>query len=210
MGSAAEGGSATLQVTRVGSASRPVSVDYATAPGSANENDYTPATGTVSWVAGDSAAKTISIPIADDTAEEAAESFAVNLLNPAGGSSLGSPASATVTIAASDPPVVTKPTLKLGGAKKQKVRTVRRKGVAIVATVNKACKLDASVRKGKRRIGRRTPALATGKHSLRIKIKKSQRKRLRAKQKLTVSATCANVAGKSTPAAKLTVRLKRR
>jgi hypothetical protein len=202
---AKEGTSATLVVTRVGSATQPVSVDYTTAPGSASESDYTPSSGTLSWAAGDGAAKTISIPVIDDTTAEGEESFGVSVLNPGGGATLGSPASATVTIPASD-----KPTVKLAGtAKKQKLRSVRRKGVAIVATVNRTCKLDASVRKGKRRIGHKTRSLTKGKHRLKVKIaKKRDRKGLRAGQKLKVSATCANVAGKS-KAAKLTVRLKR-
>jgi hypothetical protein len=198
-----EGGTATLAVTRTGSTTQPVSVDYTTAPGTASVNDYTPASGTLSWAAGDSAAKTISIPIADDQAAEGAESFGVSLLNPTGGATLGNPASATVTIPASDPP-----TLKLSGTKKQKLGTVRRKGVAIVATVNRSCKLDVSVRKGKLRIARVTPSLGKGKRSVKVKIAtKKQRDRLRVKQKLSVSATCANVAGKS-KTAKLTVTLK--
>jgi hypothetical protein len=201
--SASEGGTATLSVTRTGSTTHPVSVDYTTAPGTASVNDYTPASGTLSWAAGDSAAKTISIPIADDQASEGAESFGVSLLNPAGGATLGSPASATVTIPASDPP-----TLKLGGTKKQKLGTVRRKGVAIVATVNSACKLDASVRKGKLRIAHVTPSLRKGKRTLKVKIAtKKQRDRLRVKQKLSVSASCSNAGGKS-KTAKLTVTLK--
>jgi hypothetical protein len=44
--------------------------------------------------------------------------------------------------------------------------------------------------------------------ALKIKIVKKQRNGLRVNQKLTVSATCANAAGKSTTA-KLTVRLAR-
>jgi hypothetical protein len=206
---ASEGGSATLEVTRVGSTTEPVSVGYATAPGTATESDYTPATGTLSWAAGDGAPKTISIPIADDPAQEGEESFGVSLSNPTGGATVGTPASATVAIAASDvPPQLPPPTLKLAGTKKQKLRTVRRKGVAIVATVNRACRIDVSARKGKRRIGHVTRALVKGKHSLRIKITKKQRNGLRVNQKLSVSATCSNAAGKS-KTAKLTVKLGR-
>jgi hypothetical protein len=185
-----------------------VSAGYATAPGTATESDYTPATGTLSWAAGDAAPKTISIPIGDDPAQEGEESFGVSLQNPAGGATLGTPASATVTIAASDPLPPPSPTLKLAGTKKQKLRTVRRKGVVIVATVDRACKLDASLRKGKRRIGHVTRSLAKGKHSLLIKITKKQRNGLRVNQKLSVSATCSNAAGKS-KTAKLTVKLGR-
>jgi hypothetical protein len=202
---AAEGGNAILAVTRVGSTTQPVSVHYVTAPGTAVQSDYIARTGTLTWAAGDGNAKTISVPIVNDKAREGAESFGVNLSSPIGGATLGTPASATVTIAASDQPV---PQLKLGGARKQKLRTVRSSGVAIVATVNRACKIDAVVRKGKRRIGRKQQSLAKGKRALKIKIaKKKDRDGLRVKQKLTVSARCANAAGKSATR-KLTVTLK--
>lgn len=207
--SATEGGSATLNVTRVGSTTQPVSVDYGTASGSADASDYTPASGTLSWAAGDSAPKTITIPITDDQLEEGAETFNVNLSNPAGGATLGTPAAATVTIAASDsrtPPA--RPTLSLGGATKQKLSSVKRKGVAIVAKVSGACRLSATVKRGKRLVGTAARSLTKGKHNLNVKITKKQRKGLRAKQKLTVSATCANAGGKS-KTAKRTVTLKR-
>jgi hypothetical protein len=210
---AAEGGSTTLTVARVGSVTQPVSVDYATAPGSASADDYTSASGTLSWAAGDGAPKTISISIADDQAEEGAESFGVSLANPTGGATLGDPAATTVTIAASDPPApappVTKAKLKFGGATRQKLSTVKRKGVAIESNVDKACSLDASVLKGKKRISQRLKrSLVTGKKRLRIKIIKKYAKGLRARQKLVVSATCSNTAGKSTTA-KRTVKLTR-
>lgn len=71
-----------------------------------------------------------------------------------------------------------------------------------------SCKLSATVRKGKTRVGRRTRTLSKGKHRLRIKIVKKRRKSLRAGRKLTVTATCANAAGKS-KAARRTVKLRR-
>ena len=113
------------------------------------------------------------------------------------------------TAASDTKPPPTKPTLKLTATRKQKLSTVKRKGVKIAATPNKTCKLTATVKKGKRRIGRLTRSLKKGKHSLRVKIaKKKDRKRLHAKQKLTVSATCSNAAGKS-KTVKRTVKLKR-
>jgi hypothetical protein len=206
---AAEGGSAALSVTRVGSTTSPVSVGYTTAPGSAGENDYTPATGTLSWAAGDSAPKTISIPITDDTGAEPAETFGVNLLSPAGGATVGAPATATVTIAASDAAApAAKVTLKLGGATKQKVRTVRRKGLAITARVSAACKLKATVKRGKKQVGKKTRSLAKGKTAMRVKLSKKQRKKLRPRQKLKVSATCAAGTAKSKTAHR-TIKLKR-
>jgi hypothetical protein len=199
---AVEGGNATLTVTRAGSTSEPVSVDYATGPGTATASDYAPASATLSWAAGDSAAKTISIPITNDQAAEGAESFAVNLLNPSSAATLGSPASAAVTIAPNDPP-----TLTLGGAKKQKLSTVRRKGVAVEATVSKTCRLTTTIHRGKTRIALNTRSLSKGKRPFHIKLAKKQRDRLRAKRQLKLSATCSNAGGKS-ETAKRTVTLK--
>jgi hypothetical protein len=198
---AVEGGNATLTVTRVGSTSQPVSVDYATGPGTATVSDFTSASGTLSWAAGDSAAKTISIPITNDQAAEGAESFAVALLNPSRAAMLGSPASAAVTIAPSDPAA-----LKLGGAKNQKLSTVRRKGVAVEATVSETCRLTTTIHRGKARIARTTRSLPKGKRPFHIKLTKKQRDRLRAKQQLKLSATCSNAGGKS-KTAKRTVTL---
>jgi hypothetical protein len=189
---AVEGAGATLTVTRVGSTAQPVSVDYATAPGTATVSDYMSASGTLSWAAGDGAAKTISIPITDDQAAEGAESFAVNLLNPSSTATLGNPASAAVTIAPSDPA-----TLKLGGATKQKLSKVRRSGVAVEATVSKTCLLTTSIHRGKARIARTTRSLSKGKRPFHITLTKKQRDRLRAKQRLNLSATCSNAGGKS-------------
>ena len=199
---AVEGGNATLTVTRVGSTSQPVSVDYATGPGTATVSDFTSASGTLSWAAGDSAAKTISIPITNDNAAEGAESFPVALLNPSSAAKLGSPARAAVTIAPSDPA-----TLKLGGAKKQKLSTVRRKGVAVEATVSKTCRLTTTIHRGKARIAVNTRSISKGKRPFHIKLTKKQRDRLRAKQQLKLSATCSNAGGKS-KTAKRTVTLK--
>src|SRR3954447_4731656 len=194
---AVEGAGATLTVTRVGSTAQPVSVDYATAPGTATVSDYMSASGTLSWAAGDGAAKTISIPITDDQAAEGAESFAVNLLNPSSTATLGNPASAAVTIAPSDPAA-----LKLGGATKQKLSKVRRSGVAVEATVSKTCLLTASIQRGKARIAGTTHSLSKGKRPFHITLTKKQRDRLRAKQQLKLSATCSNAGGKSKTAAR--------
>jgi hypothetical protein len=209
-----EGATATLEVTRVGSTQGPVSVEYTTAPGSASENDYTPVVdGLLSWAAGDGSPKTISIPIADDDTGEAAETFAVNLLNPVVGGTRGTPASVTVTIARSDGGPGPgggsgqEPTLTLAGPKRQKLRTVRRKGLKVVASTNRACSLDASLRRGKKRIGRAKQELDGGKERLRIKVKKKQRPKLRRGQKLKVVAGCTNDAGPS-PKVRRTYKLK--
>jgi hypothetical protein len=78
--------------------------------------------------------------------------------------------------------------------------------VAIESTVDQACALDASVLKGRRRIGRLKQSLTTGRKRLRVKVARRHARGLRARQRLTVSATCSNSAGKSATARR-TVRL---
>lgn len=106
--SATEGGAnATLSVVRDGGTDGAVSVGWSTADGGALAgSDYVASSGTASFGAGDGAAKTIEVPILDDGAEEAPESFTVALAGPAGGAALGSPSSATVTIGDDDFPTV--------------------------------------------------------------------------------------------------------
>ena len=88
----------TVSVTRIGSLATPASVQYATANGTATAgSDYTAASGTLSWAAGDGAAKTFVVPIANDTLVEGAETFSVTLANPAG-ATLGATSTATVTL----------------------------------------------------------------------------------------------------------------
>ena len=61
-----------------------VSVGWSTADGGAHAgSDYVASSGTASFGAGDGAAKTIDVPILDDGAEEAPESFTVALAGPA-------------------------------------------------------------------------------------------------------------------------------
>jgi choice-of-anchor B domain-containing protein len=76
-----------------------VSVQYATAAATATEgSDYTAATGTLTWSAGDLADKIIAVPIADDAAVESVETFTVTLSALTGGAVLDGSSSLTVTI----------------------------------------------------------------------------------------------------------------
>jgi hypothetical protein len=98
------GGQATITVTRSGGSSGAVSVQYATVGGGTATAgaDYTTASGTLNWADGDSSNKTFTIPIADDTLNEAAEIVNLALSNPTG-ATLGSPQGATLTINDNDP-----------------------------------------------------------------------------------------------------------
>lgn len=95
--SATEGGALTFVVTRTGDTSTAVSASYSTASGTATSgSDFTAATGTVSFAAGQTSA-TVAVATIDDTTVESAEAMAVTLTAPTGGSVLGT-ASATGTI----------------------------------------------------------------------------------------------------------------
>jgi CSLREA domain-containing protein len=97
-------GVATINVTRTGGAGGAVSVQYATsAGGTATANDdYTPVSGTLSWGDGDSANKTFTVPITDDTAFENNETVNLSLSSPGGGASLGNQSNVPLTISDND------------------------------------------------------------------------------------------------------------
>lgn len=102
------GATATITVTRTGGATGAVSVQYATADGSAVQpGDYTSAANTLNWADGDSAAKTFTIAINDDVQVEGNETVLLALSNPGGGATLGATAAATLTIVDNDLPVGT-------------------------------------------------------------------------------------------------------
>ncbi len=98
------GNSAVLTVVRSGNTSGAATVNYTTSSGSATTgSDFTTASGTLQWAAGDSADQTISVSITNDTADEPDETFTVMLSNPSGGI-LGSISTAHVTIDDDDAP----------------------------------------------------------------------------------------------------------
>lgn len=101
-------GSATITVTRLGSTAAAVTVDYATADGTAiNGVDYLAATGTLNFAPGE-ATKTFSITIRDDPTFESNETVNVTLSNPTV-ATLGSPSAAVLTIVNDDRQIVTFP-----------------------------------------------------------------------------------------------------
>ncbi|MBG0831585.1 hypothetical protein HS041_28025 [Planomonospora sp. ID67723] len=93
-----------LPVTRTGTAAA-TTVDYAVTGGSAVAgSDFTFTPGTLRFAPGEST-KTIALAIRNDATPEAAETIRITLSSPSSGSDLGSAASMTVTITASDHPV---------------------------------------------------------------------------------------------------------
>ncbi len=83
-------GSAAFVINRSGSFDGAVSVRYATVDGSAIAGqDYAAVSGTLSWAPGDSAPKTINVPLIDDQNVEGKESFTLSLSAPTGNAILG-------------------------------------------------------------------------------------------------------------------------
>jgi len=131
-------GTATLSVTRTGGSDTAVGVSYATAYGTATAADFTATSGPLNWANGDSAPKTIAVPIANDTLFEANETFTVTLSGATGGATLGT-ALATVTIVSDDPPL--RGTLAMAVA----TATVDENAGTIVLTVNRTGGTDGAV-----------------------------------------------------------------
>ena len=96
------GASVLLTVARINGSFGAVSVDYASADGTATTgSDYSAATGTLNFGNGVTS-RTISVPILEDALFEGAENFTVSLANPLGGATLVAPSIATVTITDND------------------------------------------------------------------------------------------------------------
>ena len=99
---ASEGdGSVTVTVSRAGDASEPASVRYSTSDGTASERtDYTPAIGTLNFVAGEMS-RTFDVLLTDDGHSEDGETIRLTLSTPSGALQ-GTPSTATVTVADND------------------------------------------------------------------------------------------------------------
>src|SRR5262249_36013772 len=96
-------GTATITVTRTGGGDGAVSVDYASGGGAPTPGQgYTAVSGRPTWAAGDSGSKTFTIPILEDGLVEGNETVALTLTKATGGATLGTPASATLTIVDND------------------------------------------------------------------------------------------------------------
>jgi len=105
--------SAVLTVVRTGNVSVPASVDYTTVDGTASAGaDYTESAGTLAFAAWEST-RTITVPVAEDTLVEGAESLTVMLGN-AAGATLGTPSLATLNLTDNDYSISGQVTLESG------------------------------------------------------------------------------------------------
>ncbi|MEP6849461.1 MAG: Calx-beta domain-containing protein [Acidobacteriota bacterium] len=100
-------GTATISVTRTFGSFGPVSVNYATSNGTATAGqDYTTASGTLSWANGDTTAKTFTIPITSDAIDEPNETVNLTLTSPTNGAGLLTPTSVVTIVDDDNPPTI--------------------------------------------------------------------------------------------------------
>lgn len=112
-------GTVTLGVSRIGGSDQAISVSYNTADGSASAgSDYTAVSGQLSWADGDTAVKTFTVSIGADSLQEGDETFSVTLdpQSVTAPATLGTPATASVTIVDDDTPIQVPATLNLTAA----------------------------------------------------------------------------------------------
>jgi peptidyl-Asp metalloendopeptidase len=96
-------GAVMLSVARLAGSTGAASVNYATANGTATAgSDYLVTSGTLNWLAGETATKTITVPILSDTAIEGNETFTVALSGAAGATVGSNGSTATVKIVDDD------------------------------------------------------------------------------------------------------------
>jgi hypothetical protein len=94
---------ATITITRTGGSTGAVTVDFATSNGTATAGqDYTGASGTLSWADGDGSAKNFTVPILEDLSQENNETVNITLSNPTGGAIVGTPGTSVLTIVDND------------------------------------------------------------------------------------------------------------
>jgi hypothetical protein len=93
-------GTATITVNRLGGSHGAVQVNYATTSGgtAVAGQDYTSASGTLSWADGDASAKTFNVTILDDQQAETNLTIFLALSGPTGGASLTTPSTSVLTI----------------------------------------------------------------------------------------------------------------
>lgn len=121
-GAVTEGANSVFTVTKTGTASGTLTVNYASSNGTAVQpGDYTTTTGTLTFLTSD-ASKTINVPTIDDVAAESAETVAMTLSAPSGGATLGT-ASANGTINDNDAPANNPPTPVNDSGSQQKCTT---------------------------------------------------------------------------------------
>lgn len=113
-------GTVTVTVTRTEGSDGAASVRVASRDGTATQpQDYTAVSTTVTFAAGDAAAKTVTVPIVNDTTSEPGETLYLALSSATGGASLGSVSELLVTITDDDVAAPAAPRAVMSAAYKQ-------------------------------------------------------------------------------------------
>lgn len=97
-------GVAAISVVRTGGFEGAVSVQVSATGGTAGAADFSAPPVTLAWAHGETAAKTFNVTIANDSSPESSETVTLTLTSPSVPGTLGSPASATLTITDDDSP----------------------------------------------------------------------------------------------------------
>lgn len=101
------GGTAIITVTRTGGSTGSSTVNYATSNGTAAAaSDYVATSGTLSFADGQTSA-TFTVSVLDDALAEGNQTVNLTISNPTGGSTLGSPTTAVLTILDNESPAPT-------------------------------------------------------------------------------------------------------
>ncbi len=142
--SKAEGSSGTsnlaFTVTLSKASTTPVTVNYATSNGTATAGqDYTAASGTVTFAAGETS-KTVNVAIAGDTAAEDDETFTVTLSSPSGATIATASATGTITNDDGTPP----PSVSIGNTSKAEGNSGT-SNLAFTVTLSKASTTPVTV-----------------------------------------------------------------
>jgi YD repeat-containing protein len=105
-GEAAGQRSVTISVSRVNGSANSITVNYATEDGTAisASGDYTPASGQLSWIPGETASKSFTVNVLDDATYEGAQSFGIRLSGATGNATIGTPFLATINISDDENP----------------------------------------------------------------------------------------------------------
>ena len=186
----------------------PVTVDYATANGTAKApSDYLTTSGTLSFASGESS-KTITVAVTGDSRHEPNETFHVTLSNPSGATIADGDGLGTIS---NDDRDTTRPVLKMKVLKKKLPKALRR-GLGVKLTASEAGRASIVAKVKGRVVGRarhtfahRGTARVTVKFSRRAKKRYAHAGRLR----LTLVPAMTDTSGNKARATKTKVTLKR-
>jgi hypothetical protein len=202
-------GVATITVNRSGGGlGGPVTVDYATADGTAHAgSDYSERHGTLTFGPGDSSA-TFQVPVVNDNVRQGGRTVNLTLSNPSGGTSLGSQATAALSIGDDEPASSpsgdrTAPKLKLTAKKLQKALTAKRLVLKVRSNESAKLSITANLRKGKKlvRVGTGSKRVGAGKTvtiTLKLSNKalsKLSKSLVKGRAKITLKITGTDAAG---------------